>query len=389
MSSKRIPLSIPNLHIEIADNIREAIETGWITEGKFLTDFERKFADYTKAKYAKAVQSGTAGLHLSLLTLGVEPDDEVIVPTLTFIAAVNPVSYCRAHPVFMDCDDSLNMDPKKLRRFLKEECVRRGENLINKKTNRVVRGIVIVHVFGNPIDMFTIKEIADEFGLFILEDATEALGSWYTEGVNKNKHCGTIGDIGVFSFNANKIATTGGGGMVISNNQEHTDQVAFLSTQAKSDPWRFRHDEIGYNYRMTNIAAAVGISQLNHIEEFVETKTRNYQLYKKELAKDNLQLIDFNNGTRPNYWFYSLIVDKNEFGLSNEELMLALNDIGIQTRPIWGLIHKQKPYLKAEAYQIEKAQIYADLVLNLPCSTNLSSEDVMHVVNAIRNFASK
>lgn len=386
MNQRKIPLSVPNLHMEIADNIREAIETGWITEGKFLTEFEEKFAKYTKSKYAKGVQSGTAGLHLALLTLGVKPGDEIIVPTLTFIAAVNPVTYIGAHPIFMDCDDSLNMDPKKLKKFLEEECINQEGQLINKKTNRPIKGIVLVHVFGNPADLDTIKAIADEYGLFILEDATEALGSWYTEGNFAHKHCGTIGDIGVFSFNANKIATTGGGGMVVSNNKKFIDRIGFLSTQAKSDPWRFKHDEIGYNYRLTNIAAAVGISQLNHIEAFVKTKTENYEHYKNELSKDGLNMVNFSQGTRPNYWFYSLIVEKNVFGLSNEELMLKLNDLGIQTRPIWGLIHKQKPYLKSQSYLIEKAEDYANLVLNLPCSTNLNSEDVDYVIEKIRSL---
>lgn len=386
MSEKRIPLSVPNLHIEIADNLRVAIETNWIAEGKFLTEFEKDIVSYTKAKYAKAVQSGTAGLHLSLLALGVEPGDEVIVPTLTFIAAVNPVRYCMAEPIFMDCDDTLNMDPIKLRKFLVEECETINHQVINKKTRRRIKGIVVVHVFGNPADLESIKSIADEFGLFILEDATEALGSWYTEGKYANQHCGTIGDIGVFSFNANKIATTGGGGMVISNHSEYTDRVGFLSTQAKNDPWRFRHDEIGYNYRMTNVSAALGISQLAHIEEFVETKIRNYQIYKNELAKDHLRLMDFNEGTRSNHWFYSLLVHQDEYGLSNEELMLKLHEVGIQTRPIWGLIHQQKPYQHSQAYQIEKACDYVKTVLNLPCSTNLPEEDVHYVISKIREF---
>ena len=257
MEKRRIPLSVPNLDLDILPMIKNTIETGWVSSGgKFIAEFENEIKKYVKADYVFGVQSGTAGLHLSLLALGLKADEEVIAPTLTFIAAVNPISYLNAYPVFIDCDDSLNIDPKKIKDFLENECTYQDGIVTNKKTNRRVKGIVVVHVFGNPADMEAIMNIAKDYNLFVLEDASEALGSYYTSGIYSGKYCGTIGDMGVFSFNANKIITTGGGGMIVSSNKKLLDYASFLAVQAKTDPLRFIHDEIGFNYRLTNISAA-------------------------------------------------------------------------------------------------------------------------------------
>ena len=387
MEMRNIPLSVPNLDLDILPYIKETIETGWVsTGGRFIAEFEEKIKTYVKTEFARGVQSGTAGLHLSLLALGLQPNQEVIVPTLTFIAAVNPVRYAHSYPVFMDCDDGLNLDPIKLRSFLEEECYFENNIVTNKSTGRKVRGIVVVHVFGNPARMEQIMQIAEEFNLFVLEDASEALGSKYTEGRYAGKYCGTIGDLGVFSFNANKIMTTGGGGMVVSSNEDLADHVSFLATQAKTDPLRFIHDEVGYNYRLTNIAAAFGLSQIDKMDEFLQTKNENYFRYKEAFHDHGLKMLEFDKGTRPNYWFYSLLVDQDEFGMNKETLMEKLIEYGIQTRPIWGLIHQQKPYLDHQTYKIEKAVYYADRVLNVPCSTNLSTEDLDYVVKMIKSL---
>lgn len=384
MEKRNISLSVPNLDLDILPYIQETIETGWVsTGGRFITEFEEKIRNFINADFTRGVQSGTAGLHLSLLVLGLQPGEEVIVPTLTFIAAVNPVHYTHAYPVFMDCDDDLNIDPIKLRSFLEEECTFENDIVINKSSGRRIRGIVVVHVFGNPADMEAIMQIAEEYNLFVLEDASEALGSKYTEGKYAGKYCGTIGDLGVLSFNANKILTTGGGGMVITPTEKLADRISFLSTQAKTDPWRFVHDEVGYNYRMTNIAAAFGVSQINKLDQFLKIKRENYFRYKTVFNDHGLKILDFNGGTDPNYWFYSLIIDEAEFGMNKETLMMKLMDYGIQTRPIWGLIHQQKPYLNHQAYQIEKALQYVDTILNIPCSTNLTNDDLDFVVETI------
>ena len=382
-----IPLSVPNLNKkEIVKNLEECLESGWVsTGGRFIPEFEDKVKKYMRIKNAAGVQSGTAGLHLSLQVLGVQRDEEVIVPTLTFIAAVNPVTYLGANLIFIDCDDSLCMDPIKLEKFCSEECDFIDGMLVNKKTKRKIKVLVIVHVFGNMADMEKIIDIAKKYNLKVLEDATEALGTYYTEGRYKGKFAGTIGDLGVLSFNANKIITTGGGGMVVGDNYDLVEKVRFLSSQAKKDPLYFIHDEIGYNYRMLNLQAALGTSQIDELESFIETKTKNYYLYKEAINKiEGLQLLTFRKGIRPNYWFYSLIVDEEKYGLNKDELLRKLVSENIQTRPIWGLIHQQKPYQEYEAYKMEKALWYYERVLNIPCSSNLTEEEVEIVISKLK-----
>ena len=383
-----INLSVPNLSMDILDNLKECLESGWVsTGGRFIPEFETKVKNYMKTKFAAGVQSGTAGLHMSLQVLGVQRDEEVFVPTLTFIAAVNPTTYLGASPIFIDCDDSLCMDPIKLEKFCSEECDFREGVLVNKKTNKKIRALVIVHVFGNMADMEKIMDIAKRYNLKVLEDATEALGTYYTEGRYKGKYAGTIGDIGVLSFNANKIITTGGGGMVVGDNEELVEKVRFLSSQAKKDTLYFIHDEIGYNYRMLNLQAALGTSQIDQLESFIETKIKNYKIYKEELKKiEGLEILPFVEGIRANHWFYSLKIDKEKYGIGRDELLQKLVDAGIQTRPIWGLIHQQKPYSTCQNYEIEKALYYYDRILNLPCSSNLTEKEVYQVIEKIREF---
>lgn len=383
-----INLSVPNLSMDILDNLKECLESGWVsTGGRFIPEFETKVKNYMKTKFAAGVQSGTAGLHMSLQVLGVQRDEEVFVPTLTFIAAVNPTTYLGASPIFIDCDDSLCMDPIKLEKFCSEECDFKEGVLVNKKTNKKIRALVIVHVFGNMADMEKIMDIAKKYNLRVLEDATEALGTYYTEGRYKGKYAGTIGDIGVLSFNANKIITTGGGGMVVGDNEELVEKVRFLSSQAKKDTLYFIHDEIGYNYRMLNLQAALGTSQIDQLESFIETKIKNYNIYKEELEKiEGLEILPFVEGIRANHWFYSLKIDKEKYGIGRDELLQKLVDAGIQTRPIWGLIHQQKPYSTCQSYEIEKALYYYDRILNLPCSSNLTEKEVYQVIEKIREF---
>ena len=383
-----INLSVPNLSMDILDNLKECLESGWVsTGGRFIPEFETKVKNYMKTKFAAGVQSGTAGLHMSLQVLGVQRDEEVFVPTLTFIAAVNPTTYLGASPIFIDCDDSLCMDPLKLEKFCSEECDFKEGVLVNKKTNKKIRALVIVHVFGNMADMEKIMDIAKKYNLRVLEDATEALGTYYTEGRYKGKYAGTIGDIGVLSFNANKIITTGGGGMVVGDNEELVEKVRFLSSQAKKDTLYFIHDEIGYNYRMLNLQAALGTSQIDQLESFIETKIKNYNIYKEELEKiEGLEILPFVEGIRANHWFYSLKIDKEKYGIGRDELLQKLVDAGIQTRPIWGLIHQQKPYSTCQSYEIEKALYYYDRILNLPCSSNLTEKEVYQVIEKIREF---
>jgi len=387
-NKKIINLSTPNLSMDVIENLKECIVTGNLsTGGRFITEFEEKVARYVNVEDAVSIQSGTAGLHLALKVLGVKKGEEVIVPTLTFIATVNPVAYLGATPVFMDCDDSLNVDPDKLEEFCREKCVIRNNTLYNKTSGRRIRALVIVHVFGNMADMDRIMEIADKYKLKVLEDAAEALGTLFTTGKYTGQHAGTIGHIGVYSFNANKIITTGGGGMIVSRDQALLDKARFLSTQAKTDPLYYLHDEIGYNYRMTNLEAALGTIQIDRLEEFIKNKIENYNHYKREIEQiEGLTLLPFKTGQRSNHWFYSLMVDEKIYGMSRCQLLQKLNSSNIQSRPLWGLIHMQNPYLNNHAYKIERAHYYVKNLLNIPCSSHLTQEEMNTVIEKLKEL---
>ncbi|MDE4542539.1 LegC family aminotransferase [Thermoanaerobacterium sp. R66] len=386
MSQKFIPLSVPNLKGKELEYVTKAIKTEWVsTSGPFVNEFEEKIAAYVNVKGAVSCQNGTSGLHIALLVCGVTKDDEVIVPTLTFIAAVNPVKYIGAEPIFMDCDDSLTMDPDKLSEFCNNECSFINGKLINNKTKKHIKAIVVVHVFGNMADMEKIMEIADKYNLKVIEDATEALGTFYIEGKYRGKFAGTIGTVGVYSFNGNKIITTGGGGMIVSNDKELLKRAKHLTTQAKSDELYYTHNEIGYNYRMTNLQAALGLAQLEQLESFIAVKEKNYKLYKEKLkAIRGLTILNFRDIIRPNYWFYAMYCDK-PYPLNRDQVINYLSSRGIQSRPIWGLISDQKPYIDNQKYKIEKAKKYLEHVVNIPCSSNLSMEDVLYVVECLMN----
>lgn len=383
---KFIPLSVPNLKGNELKYVTNAVEEEWVsTGGAYIDTFEKNIVNYLKVESAVACQSGTSALHLSLIQSGVEFGDEVIVPTLTFIAAVNPVKYCGAYPIFMDCDDSLTMDPMKLEQFCKEECNFENRKLFNKKTRRIIKAIIVVHVFGNMANMEVIMKIAEKYNLIVIEDATEALGSYYIDGKYKGKFAGTIGDFGCYSFNGNKIITTGGGGMIVAKNEKNLAKIKYLSTQAKDDGLNYIHNEIGYNYRMTNLQGALGVAQLEKLEEFIETKKRNYNLYKELFNQiEGVELLKFNKRIRPNYWFYSLLLEGDR--IRKDEAIIKLAENNIQTRPIWGLIHEQAPYRKSQNYNINIAYYYYDKVINIPCSSNLKREDVINVVNVIKTL---
>ena len=381
---KFIPLSIPNFEGNEEKYVLDAVHQGWVsTGGAYIVQFEEKLAEFLGAEKAAACQSGTSALHLALVACGVQPGDMVIVPTVTFIAAVNPVKYQFAAPVFMDCDDSLCMNPEKLKDFCHDECELQGEQLVYKKTGQVVKAVVVVHVFGNLADMEQIMNIAQEYHLKVIEDATEALGSHFISGKYAGKMAGTIGDYGAYSFNGNKIITTGGGGAIVAHNPENLDYVKYLSTQAKDDALYYVHNEIGYNYRMTNVQAAIGVAQLELLPEFIQRKQKNYDTYQKYLKEAGLpQLLEFRQRTESNKWFYSFPIPV-ECTIEVRALIEMLQAEKIQTRPIWGLIHEQKPYQSDIAYQIEKAEIYSKCVINVPCSTNLTEEEIERVVDTL------
>lgn len=385
---KVIPLSVPNLKGNELKYVAKAVKHEWVsTGGSYINKFEKDMADYLNIDEIVACQSGTAGLHLALKLSDVNYGDEVIVPTLTFIAAVNPVRYLGAEPIFMDCDETLNMDVDKLEEFCKNECRLTDIGLINNKTNKTIKAIVIVHIFGNMANMEKLMDLAKRYKLKVVEDAAEALGTYCTNGRYKDRFAGTIGDFGVYSFNGNKIITTGGGGMLVAKDSNLSKRAKYLSTQAKDDELYYIHNEIGFNYRMTNLQAALGVGQLEQLENFIKVKTDNYNLYKKSIGKiEGLEILNFRKNTRSNHWFYSLLIDEEKYASNRDELLVKLSENKIQTRPIWGLIHEQKPYIDNEAYKIEKSKYYMDRILNIPCSTNLLKEEVEYVCNILKEL---
>ena len=315
---------------------------------------------------------------MALIASGVAQGDGVIVPALTFIAAVNPVKYLSAVPFFMDCDDSLCMDMEKAALFCEEECEFKEHRLVHK-SGITIKAMIVVHIFGNMADMEKALELSRKYNVTLIEDATEALGSYINDGKLKGKFAGTIGDIGVYSYNGNKIITTGGGGMIVSDNIKMLEKVKYLSTQAKDDPLYYIHNDIGYNYRMTNIQAAIGLAQLEQLEHFIAIKEANYNRY-----EDNgIPLLKFRNSIRPNYWFYSYMTDRRD------EMIRYMNKSGIQCRPIWNLICSLKPYERDCSYKVDKAKYYWNRVVNIPCSTNLTEKEIDRVSAVIKEFGNK
>lgn len=380
---KYIPLAVPNFVGNERKYVDKTIESEWVsTGGSMINTFEDDISKYVKADYAIACQSGTSGLHLAMIEVGVKTKTHVVVPTLTFIAAVNPVKYCGAEPIFMDCDDSLCMDMDKLKDFFETQCYFDNGVTYCKQTGLPIVAVVAVHVFGNLCDMEKLSHLAKKYCLKIIEDATEALGTYYIDGKYEGKFAGTIGDIGVFSFNGNKIITTGGGGMVVTNNQAYAKHIKYLSQQAKNDTLYFIHNEIGYNYRMTNIQAALGVAQLEQLENFIKIKNENYFYY----IKKGLKLLPFLANIRTNRWFYSFMAkDEKE----RDGLICYLGETNIQARPIWTLIHTLPMYKENLAYKIEKALFYQQQVVNLPCSTSLTFADIDYIIDKVNKYEDK
>ncbi len=383
-----IPLSIPNFEGNEEKYVTDAVRQGWVsTGGAYVDIFEKKIAEYVGTVGAVACQSGTSALHMSLIECGVGQGDIVLVPTLTFIAAVNPVRYVNATPVFMDCDDSLCLDPVKLEEFIIQECSYSDGVLRHNSSKKIVKAIIVVHVFGNLADMEAIMGIAGSYHLKVIEDATEALGTRCEYGKYKGKMAGAIGDYGAYSFNGNKIITTGGGGMVVSQDKQKLDHLKYMSTQCKDDGHFYIHNEVGFNYRMTNVQASIGVAQMEELDEFIIRKNKNYDLY-CELFKECTTgfMLSFRESVYSNKWFYSFVLNRKVCDKPIKEYIIKLQQQGIQTRPIWGLIHEQKPYRNELTYKIEKAKHYSDCIINLPCSSNITKSEIVKVCQKIKEM---
>lgn len=378
---KEIPLSEPEISGNEWKYIKECLDTGWVSYlGSYVNQFEHMLAEYIGTRYAVAMVNGTAALHISLLLCGVQENDEVIVPALTFIAPVNAVRYCNSHPIFMDSyQETLCIDTEKVNEFLIENCEMDGDGFCyNKRTKRRVKAMIPVHVFGHPSDMKELLEISNKYNIDIIEDATESLGSEYAQ-----KKTGSFGRIGCFSFNGNKIITAGGGGMLVTDDESLAKKAKHLSTQAKRDPFEYDHDEIGYNYRLTNIQAAIGVAQMERLDEFIAIKRGNALLYKTLLSDlDNVDFLWEKEPSKSNFWFYTIRVSPEH----KKPLMNYLLSKNVQVRPVWKLIHTLSMYEQCETYKIDNAVKAYETCINLPCSVSISRDDIEFVTDNIKRY---
>ena len=361
----KVYLDAPNLGELEKGCLSKAIDSGYVsTYGPFVPEFEEKFAKYLNAKRAVSVQSGTAAIHMALYELGIGPGDEVIVPVLTFVATVNPVMYVGATPVFVDVDPvTWNIDPKKV------------EKAITHKT----KAIIPVHLYGVPANMEELMYISEKYGIPIIEDATESLGATF-----KGKYTGTFGVFGCFSFNGNKIITTGGGGMIVSDDEKAADHIKFLVNQARDASKGYYHTEIGFNYRMTNLEASLGLAQFERLEEFLEKKRRFNQIYREVLGSvEGIKFQEEYEGSESSWWLTSIILGDN-IPISVEELQKRLKDHGIPTRRIFMPIVEFPPYQKYRNGEYKNAYRIYERGLNLPSSTINRNKDVKHISKVLR-----
>lgn len=382
-TEKFIPLSVPNLKGNELKYVSESITSEWVsTAGADITKFELAIKEYTHSPYACAVQSGTAGLHLCLRHFGITTDDIVLVPTLTFIAPINTVIYQNAQPVFFDCDEHLMINIAQIKKYLEQDCEIIDGKTFDKSLNKQIKAIIAVHIFGDTCDIAKLMKIADKYNLIIIEDATEALGSKLPTG----EFAGTLAHAGVYSFNGNKIITTGGGGMVVSNSKETIEHISYLSQQAKDDMVYFINNEVGYNYRMTNLQACLGRAQMEQLNRFIEIKRNNYHFYKELLKnKEEISLLDFSAEDNSNYWFYSLVIESGN-SQTRDKFIEYMSENSVQTRPIWKLNHTQKPFLNYKKMDCPVAESYYKKIVNIPCSSNLTEYDVERVCKLIKDF---
>ncbi|BBM72077.1 DegT/DnrJ/EryC1/StrS family aminotransferase [Rhodothermus marinus] len=371
---KRIYLSPPHLSGLEARFLLEALESGWIAPlGPQVEAFEREFADVVGAKYALAVSSGTAAIHLALIHIGVRPGDEVVVSTLTFAASAFPVLYLGARPVFIDSEPtSWNMDPGLLEEFLRRRA----------QVGRLPRAVVLVHLYGQSADIDPIRALCQEYGVSLIEDAAEALGSTY-----KGKSPGTFGLAGIFSFNGNKIITTSGGGMLVSDQEEVIAHARKLATQAREPvPW-YEHREVGYNYRMSNLLAALGRAQLRTLEERVEKRRRIFQRYVEELA--DFPGISFQLEApwgRHTRWLTVMTIEPELFGATVEEVRRALEVENIEARPVWKPLHLQPVFRDCEKIGGAVAESLFAKGLCLPSGSSLTESDQVRIIEIVKSL---
>lgn len=381
MKQPYIPLSQPCLGGKEWEYVKECLDSGWISSaGPFVDRFEAAVKNYVQSRYAVGVVNGTAALHAALLTIGLQAGEAVIVSNLTFVAPVNAIDYCGADPILMDADpNTWQMDADKLEQFLSQECEVKGEQCFHRKTGRRIRAVLPVHILGfaSPIDR--ILALAKRYQLKVIEDACEGMGVRY-----QGKHLGTFGDIGVFSFNGNKIISTGGGGMLVTDQKEYADRAAYLTTQAKDDPVEYWHRQVGYNYRLTNVHAAIGLAQMEQLETRIVQKRRIAAYYQERLNRAaGLTTLTKLPDCEPTYWLNAVLLPESFTMEARKQIVKRLNDEGIGARSLWHTIHDLPPYQKALASPMEHSIRIYQRGICLPSSAQLTEKDLARVVDTL------
>jgi perosamine synthetase len=381
-----VPLCVPELHGNEWAYIKECLDTNWVSSvGPFVDRFEELVAQFSGNRYGVAAASGTAALHTALLVAGIQPDDEVVVSALTFIAPANAIRYAHAWPVFIDAEpDYWQMDLQKLVDFLENGCTWSHGTLTNRVTGRPVRAIMPVHILGHPCKMDEILALARKYNLIVVEDATESLGAKFLD-----QPVGHIGDIACFSFNGNKLITTGGGGMIVTDNEAWAKKAKYLTTQAKDDPLEYIHNEVGYNYRLTNLLAAMGCAQMEQVADYVSVKRRIAAVYEQALADvPGLTLMKEAPWATSVFWMYTMLVDEVKYGMDSRALLRKLSGVGIQARPLWQPLHVSPVFAALPKMTAPVAEWLNRQALSLPCSVGLTQQEQGRVVEAIVGMAS-
>ena len=371
-------LSGPNIAGNEWKYVKDCLDTGWVSSvGAYVTQFENMVAEFAGCKYGVATSNGTAALQIALQLAGVQRNDYVIVPNVTFVASVNSIKYTGADPVLIDVDrHTWQMDLDLLEEFLKKETGEKDGKCIYLKNNRVIRCIMPVHVLGNVCDMDRLMKLAEQFKLEIIEDSTESLGSYY-----RGKHTGSFGLMGCFSFNGNKIITTGGGGVIVTNNEELAKRAKHLTTQAKSDPFEYLHDEVGYNFRLVNVLAAMGVAQMELLPSFIKRKKEIDALYRKELeGVGDIVFQKVEPAVDANCWLFTIMTEKQK------AVLQILNDHKMQSRPFWVPMNKLRMFQDDIYYKKQdKSDYIYKRCLSIPCSTNIKDVEIDAVAEKIRS----
>lgn len=370
-------LSGPNMGGNELKYVTECIETGWVSSvGAYVDTFEKMTAEFTEAKFAVATSSGTTALHICLVLLGVNQNDLVIAPNITFIASINSIKYTGASPILIDADEATwQMDMDLLEEFLQSETEVREGVCYHKKSGKRIPVIMPVHVLGNMCEMDKLISLASDYGLTIVEDSTEALGSYY-----KSKHAGTFGLLGTYSYNGNKIITTGGGGMIVTDDEQLAKHAKHLTTQAKADAFEYFHDEVGYNYRLVNVAAAMGVAQMEQLSSFLKRKREIISFYKSELEGiGDITFQKINDDVNPNWWLPTIRTSKQK------ELLKTLNAHKMQSRPFWVPMN-QLPMFAGNIYfnHNDRSNTIYKECLSIPSSTNIKDEELEAVAKKIK-----